>query len=99
MTVKDFAINSTYQQNNIFENLWVRGFGAGIGMLPGGDNSYYNKIIFGPGAGIHHLVVRNGIIDHSLFLPGSKNTDEFAVVFYDVEGLNRHSDYQEFDIP
>ena len=91
VTVKDFAVNSTYEQNNIFENLWVRGFGAGIGMLPGGDNSYYNKIIFGPGAGIHHLVVRNGIIDHSLFLPGSKNTSEFAVVFYDVEGLSRHS--------
>jgi hypothetical protein len=91
VAVKDFAINSTYQENNSFENLWVRGFGAGIGSLPGGNNSHYNKIIFGPGAGIHHLVVRNGIIDHSLFLPGAKNTNEFAVVVYDVEGLNRHS--------
>jgi hypothetical protein len=90
VTVRDFAINSTYQANNVFENLWVRGFGAGIGMLPGGDNSYYNKIIFGPGAGIHHLVVRSGIINHSLFLPGAKNTSDFAVVFYDVEGLGRH---------
>lgn len=90
VTVRDFAINSTYQPNNIFENLWVRGFGAGIGMLPGGDNSYYNKIIFGPGAGIHHLVVRSGTINHSLFLPGAKNTNDFAVVFYDVEGRGRH---------
>jgi hypothetical protein len=90
VTVRDWAVNSTYQANNIFENLWVRGFGAGIGILPGGDNSYYNRIIFGPGAGIHHLVVRSGIINHSLFLPGAKNTNDFAVVFYDVEGLGRH---------
>ena len=90
VTVRDFAINSTYQPNNVFENLWVRGFRAGIGMLPGGDKSYYNRIIFGPGAGIHHVVVRSGIINHSLFLPGSKNTNEFAVVFYDLEGLGRH---------
>jgi hypothetical protein len=91
VTVRDWGINSTYQQNNRFENLWVRGFGAGNGMLPGGNNSYYNKIIFGPGAGIHHLVVRSGIINHSLFLPGAKNTGEFALVFYDTEGLGRHN--------
>ena len=90
VTVRDWAVNSTYQSGNIFENLWVRGFGAGNGILPGGDNSYYNRIIFGPGAGIHHLVVRGGTINHSLFLPGSKNTGDFAVVFYDVEGLGRH---------
>ncbi|MEO8413381.1 MAG: T9SS type A sorting domain-containing protein [Ginsengibacter sp.] len=90
VTVRDWAVNSTYQPNNRFENLWVRGFGAGNGMLPGGDNSYYNKIVFGPGAAIHHLGVRSGIIDHSLFLPGPKNTGDFAVVFYDVEGLGRH---------
>lgn len=90
VTVRDWGINSTYQPNNRFENLWVRGFGAGNGMLPGGAGSYYNKIIFGPGAGTHHLVVRSGTITHSLFLPGAKNTNSFAVVFYDVEGLNRH---------
>lgn len=90
VTVKDWAINSTYQANNSFENLWVRGFGAGNGILPGGNNSYYNRIIFGPGAGIHHLVLRSGTINHSLFLPGSKNTSDFAVVFYDVEGFGRH---------
>ncbi len=90
VTVRDFAVNSTYQQNNRFENLWVRGFGAGIGMLPGGAGSNYNKIVFGPGAAIHHLVVRSGTIDHSLFLPGPENTGDFAVVFYDTEGLGRH---------
>lgn len=90
VSVRDFAVNSTSQPNNVFENLWVRGFGAGIGMLPGGNNSYYNKIVFGPGAAIHHLVVRSGIINHSLFLPGPENTNDFAVVFYDTEGLGRH---------
>jgi hypothetical protein len=72
VAVKDWAVNSTYQENNYFENLWVRGFGAGNGMLPGGANSYYNKIIFGPGASIHHLVVRSGTINHSLFLPAPR---------------------------
>lgn len=90
VTVRDWGVNSTYQPQNRFENLWVRGFGAGNGMLPGGANSYYNKIIFGPGAGIHHLVLRSGTINNSLFLPGAKNTNEFAVVFYDAEGLGRH---------
>lgn len=90
VTVRDWGINSTYQPNNHFENLWVRGFGAGNGMLPGGANSYYNKIIFGPGAGIHHLVARSGTINHSLFLPAARNTNSFSVVFYDVEGLARH---------
>ncbi len=90
VTVRDWAVNSTYQKNNKFENLWVRGFGAGNGMLPGGDNSYYNKIVFGPGAAIHHLGVRSGTINHSLFLPGPENTGAFAVVFYDTEGLGRH---------
>jgi hypothetical protein len=90
VTVRDCAINSTYQAGNRFENLWVHGYGGGIGMLPGGSGSYYNKIVFGPGAGIHHLVLRSGTIDHSLFLPGSQNTSDFAVVFYDVEGLERH---------
>jgi hypothetical protein len=90
VTVRDWAVNSTYQDNNRFENLWVRGFGAGNGMLPGGSNSYYNKVIFGPGASIHHVVVRGGTIDHSLFLPAAKNTNGYALVFYDTEGMRRH---------
>jgi Secretion system C-terminal sorting domain len=90
VTIRDWAINSTYQSNNVFENLWVRGYGAGNGMLPSGDNSNYNKVIFGPGAGIHHVVLRSGTINHSLFLPGSRNTSDFAVVFYDVNGDNKH---------
>ena len=90
VTVMDWAINSTYQTGNSFENLWVRGFGAGNGMLPSGDSSYYNKIIFGPGAGVHHIGVRGGLINHSLFLPAARNTNSYAVVFYDVQGLKRH---------
>ena len=102
VTVRDWAVNSTYQPNNKFENLWVRGFGAGNGMIPSGSNSWYNRMIFGPGAGIHHLVVRSGSINHALFLPGPKNTSAFAVVFYDNEGLGRHCAIKNsmfFDIP
>ncbi|MEO8413544.1 MAG: T9SS type A sorting domain-containing protein [Ginsengibacter sp.] len=90
VTVRDWGVNSYWQPVNVFKNLWVHGFGAGNGMLPGGDNSSYDKIIFGPGAGIHHVVVRSGVIDHSLFLPSAKNTGEYAVVFYDADGLRRH---------
>ena len=102
VTVRDWAVNSTYQKNNHFENLWVRGFGAGNGMLPGGENSYYNKIIFGPGAGIHHLGLRSGTVNHSLFLPGARNTSQFALVFYDGEGLGWHCSIKNsifLDIP
>ncbi len=90
VTTRYCAINSYFQPDNVFENLWVRGFGAGVGSLPGGQNSFYNRIVFGPGTGIHHLVTRGGAINNSLFLPGAKNTSDFAVVFYDVEGSGRH---------
>jgi hypothetical protein len=91
VSVQGRAVNSAAYSNNRFENLWVRGYGVGQGMMPSGSNSYYNKIIFGPGAAIHHIGVASGIINRSLFLPGPKNTDEFAVVFYDVQGEGRHN--------
>lgn len=91
VTVRDFAINSTYNTGNSFENLWIRGYGAGLGMAPAGSNSTFNHMIFGPGAGIHHLVLRGATISNSLFLHSAKNTSEFAVVFYDREGYRRHN--------
>lgn len=91
VTVRDRAFNSTYQQSNHFERLWIRGYGAGNGMIPAGANSSFNRMIFGPGAGIHHLGLRGASINNSLFLPGPKNTNGFAVVFYDVEGFGRHN--------
>ena len=102
VTVKDRAINSTYQQNNRFERLWVRGYGAGNGMIPAGANSSFNRMILGPGAGIHHLGLRGATISNSLFLPGALNTDFYAVVFYDVEGYHRHNSISNsifLDIP
>ncbi|MEP6597342.1 MAG: gliding motility-associated C-terminal domain-containing protein [Ginsengibacter sp.] len=91
VTVKAIAVGSYNIKNNRFENLWLRGYGAGIGAIPSGANAYYNKVIFGPGSGIHHVVLRNGTINHSLFLPGPKNIRNLAAVFYDVEGFNRHN--------
>jgi len=88
VTVRGRAISAS-KYNSRFENLWVMGYGAGQGMLTGGSDSYYNKIIFGPGAAIHHVVLASGTINNSLFLPGPKNTDDGAVIFYDVEGLGR----------
>jgi Secretion system C-terminal sorting domain len=91
VTVRDRAINSTYYENNHFERLWIRGFGAGNGMIPAGANTTFNRMIFGPGAGIHHLGLRGATISNSLFLPGPKNTNGYAVVFYDAQGFGRHN--------
>jgi Secretion system C-terminal sorting domain len=91
VTVRDRALNVTYEEGNHFENLWVRGYGAGNGMIPTGANSSFNHMILGPGAGIHHLVVRGGTINNTLFLPAPKNVSGYAVVFYDVEGFGRHN--------
>lgn len=102
IVVRNRAINSYNYDNNKFENLWVRGYGAGYGLLPGGNNSSYNKIIFGPGAAIHHLVLKSGIINNSLFLPGIKNIGSIALTFYNVEGFgktNKVSNTIFFDIP
>ncbi len=91
VSVRDRAINSSLQQKNHFERLWVTGYGAGNGMIPAGANSTFNRMIFGPGAAIHHLGLRGAVITNSLFLPGPVNTNGYAVVFYDVEGLGRHN--------
>ena len=91
VSVRDRAINVTDQEGNHFENLWIRGYGAGNGMIPTGANSSFNRMIFGPGAGIHHLVLRGGLLNKSLFLPAAKNVTGYAVVFYDVEGFGRHN--------
>ena len=89
--VRDRAINSTWQSGNLFEKLWVRGYGAGNGMIPSGNNSIFRSMIFGPGAGIHHLVLRQAVIDRSLFFPAAENTSSFAVVFYDTAGGRRRN--------
>lgn len=103
VTVRDRAFNVTYQEQNHFENLWIRGYGAGNGMIPAGANSSFNRMIFGPGAGIHHLVLRGGNqINNTLFLPSAKNVTQYAVVFYDVEGFKTHNTIRNsifIDIP
>ncbi len=89
VTVRNRAVNSYDYDNNTFENLSVRGYGAGYGLLPGGYNSSYNKIIFGPGAAVHHLVLKSGKINNSLFLPGVRNIPNIALTFYNVEGFGK----------
>jgi hypothetical protein len=102
VTVRDRAINSSFQKNNRYERLWIRGYGAGNGMISAGADSYFNRMIFGPGAGIHHLGLRGAVVDHSLFLPAADNTNVYAVVFYDVEGFGRHNSMKNtifLDVP
>ncbi len=91
VSVRDRAINVTEQEGNHFEHLWVRGYGAGNGMIPTGANSSFNHMILGPGAGIHHLVLRGAAVNNTLFLPAAKNVTGYAVVFYDAEGFGRHN--------
>jgi hypothetical protein len=88
---RDWAINSSQQEGSIFERLWITGYGAGNGMIPAGANAVFNRMIFGPGAAVHHLGLRGAVIDNSLFLPGPEYTNGYAVVFYDVEGFRRHN--------
>lgn len=91
VAVRNRAINAYDYDNNRFENIMVRGYGAGYGLIPGGVNSYFNKIIFGPGAATHHVVLKSGTINNSLFLPGPKNLNSIAVTFYNAEGFKRHN--------
>ncbi len=86
IAVKDWAIYGFAIPNNSYEKLWVYGYGAGVGMLPSGTNAYFNRVIFGPGAGIHHLGVRAGSINNCVFLPASENVTKYAVVFYNTQG-------------
>lgn len=89
MSNRDRAINVSRMPDCRFENIWARGYGAGHGALPAGGNAYFNKVIFGPGAGIHHVAIESGILNKCLFLRGSKNTNGYALVFYSPSGLNR----------
>lgn len=103
VTVYDKAIDARGFDNCEFENLWLRGYGAGSGPLPAGGESRYTNIIFGPGAAIHHAVPKSGIFKRCLFLPGPKNTNAGgAIVFYNDQGLNRNNEVSEsifLDIP
>lgn len=90
VTVLDKAIDARFSDSNHFENLWVRGFGAGGGPLPGGADTRYKSIIFGPGAAIHHAVPKSGTFERCLFLPGPENTNGGgAIVFYNDQGFYR----------
>jgi len=80
------GINADRQNGNSFERLWLTGYGAGNGMISSGGNSSFDRVIFGPGAAAHHVALKSGSIDNALFLPGPKNTNGSAVVFYDVQG-------------
>ncbi len=91
VSVRDRAFRSSLQQNNFIERLWATGYGAGHGTLHVGGNTSINRAILGPGAGIHHIGIRSGVINNTLFLPGPVNTNGYAVVFYDGEGLQRRN--------
>ena len=90
VTTRYCGIYGYNNSNNRFENLWVRGYGAGYGLIPSGDNTYCNNIIFGPGAAIHHIVLKNGIINNSLFFPAS-NINDYAIVFYNAYGSGKRN--------
>jgi gliding motility-associated-like protein len=103
VTVFGKAIDGYMVDNSHFKNMWVRGYGSGYGLLPGGANTTYENIIFGPGAAVHHAVAKSGVFDQCLFLPGPQNTNGGgAVVFYNVEGFYNSSSITKsifLDIP
>jgi Secretion system C-terminal sorting domain len=92
VTARDRAVNVYFKEGNHFQNLWIRGYGSGNGMIPSGANSTINHIILGPGAGIHHLVLRGGgLVNNTVFFPSARNVTGSALVFYDAEGFGRHN--------
>ena len=97
---RPFTINGFYQNDGIFENLYLRSSGNGYGMLSAGKNTVVRNITF-QGGGTHHSVIKGGVVDHSLFLPGPKGlADEIALVFYtpDGSGNNKISNSVFLDI-
>jgi hypothetical protein len=97
--------SSIYDYNSVknrFENLWVRGYGSGAGLIASADSTYCDHVIFGPGAAIHHMVAKGGTINNCLFLPASNNINQFAFVFYNTNGSGKHnfiSNSMFLDIP
>lgn len=83
------AVNAKTRNVSQLENCWIRGYGAGEGMIRGGANSTLKNMVFGPGGPIHHIVLRSGVIRESLFFRAAMMAGEFAVVFYDVEGFHQ----------
>lgn len=88
VTTRNFCMYGFYVNNSTYENLFLQSSAYGYGMLSAGDNSHIKNVIF-QGGGTHHAVVKSGVIDSSLFLPGPAGLkDRIAVVFYEAEGTN-----------
>ena len=86
VSTRNNNINGYFIDNGTYEKLILQTAAYGYGMLSAGKNSVIKNIIF-QGGGIHHTVVKSGLIDSCLFLPGPKGlSDRIAAVFYSAEG-------------
>jgi len=88
VTTRNFNINGLYVNNSTYEKLFLQSSAYGYGMLSAGKNSLVRNVMF-QGGGTHHLVMKSGAIDSSVFLPGPKGLKErIAAIFYEAEGTN-----------
>lgn len=102
VTTRDFGINGFYVDGGKYQNLYLQSASNGYGMLSAGNNTLARKIVF-QGGGIHHSVIKSGLVDSCLFLPGPQGINgNIALVFYKDEGtgdINRISNTVFVDIP
>lgn len=88
VTTRNFSVNGLYVNNSTYERLFLQSSAYGYGMLAAGKNTLVRNVIF-QGGGTHHVVMKSGGIDSSLFLPGPNGLkDRIAAIFYEAEGTN-----------
>lgn len=88
VTTRNFGINGLYVNHSTYEKLFLQSSAYGYGMLSAGKNTLVRNVIF-QGGGTHHLVMKSGSIDSSVFLPGPQGLkDRIAAIFYEAEGTN-----------
>jgi hypothetical protein len=83
-TTRQLAIDGFYVSGATYQHLFLQSGGYGYGALAAGYNSTVRNIIF-QGGGTHHLVIRNGVIDSCLFLPGSQGLKDRIAIVYSEE--------------
>jgi hypothetical protein len=102
VSTRRFNLNGYYTDDVTYRDLFLQTSGNGYGMLGGGDKTIAKNIIF-QGGGTHHFVIKSGIIDSSVFLPGPKGLkDRVAAIYYDPQGVgnvNKLTNATFYDIP
>lgn len=104
VATRNACIYASGQSGITLSNLIFRDAAGGYGMLGATDggleNVYVNKVVFQGGV-THSTVTRSGIIENSVYIPGSKNVN-LGHVFYESDAGGNYSIFRNntmFDYP